>query len=127
MYSRKLFHHETDANGVCHFSNYLKLIEELLDSTLFFNTINPNTAFIITSLDIKYLKPIKYGDDFNISIISIDIKRTWFVLGFLICGQENTIYSEAFIKIAEVNMETSKPSGISKKTKVTLESLKNKI
>ncbi len=76
VYSRYLFHHETDADGVCHFSNYLKICEEALHQLIRHEFMD--LKFAVTSAQSEYLHPLHFGDLFSVSIEILNIRRSNF-------------------------------------------------
>jgi len=70
-YSRKLFHHETDADGICNHSNYFRIAEEaffyFLDSLGIPLNQLPITL-VVTKTQAIYKTPLKFNDLFKVRI-----------------------------------------------------------
>jgi acyl-CoA thioester hydrolase len=83
---KRVFYHDTDAEGVVYYANYLKYLEEA--PTLFLEKRGINLKelkkegilFAVINMEIQYKKPLFYGDEF---IIETElIKRTAVKLKF---------------------------------------------
>lgn len=77
-YKRRLHHHETDADGVCHFSNYLRLFEEAFSEklrSLGFATEQLAHGFAVTEVTAIYRAPLRYGDAFEVSLSFSAVRR----------------------------------------------------
>ncbi len=102
-YSRKLFHYETDADGVCHFSNYLRICEEA-----FFHSIREgfcDLSFAVKTAAIQYSHPLRFGSKFEVVIQLLSLRRSNFELTFTICENGET-KAEATIRFATLNPAT---------------------
>jgi len=82
-YSRMLFHHETDADGVCHFSNYFRICEET-----FFHMASDgalaNQLFAIREASAQYMRPLRFRDRFEVKMDLMELRRSNFMIGFSI-------------------------------------------
>lgn len=81
VYRRRLHHHETDADGVCHASNYLRLFEEALCETLRSLAHPPEQLshnIAIAHAAVTYRHPLSYGDQFEVSLRFAAIRRARF-------------------------------------------------
>lgn len=77
-YKRRLHHYETDADGVCHFSNYLRLFEEAFSEklrSLGFATEQLEHGFAVTEVTSIYRAPLRYGDSFEVSLSFSAVRR----------------------------------------------------
>ncbi|KMQ80211.1 hypothetical protein BPMI_03778 [Candidatus Burkholderia pumila] len=87
VYRRRLHHHETDADGVCHASNYLRLFEEALCDVLRSLERPPEHLshnIAIAQAVITYKHPLSYGDQFEVTLRFVAIRRARFdVLGIV--------------------------------------------
>lgn len=119
-YSRKLYHYETDADGVCHASNYIRLFEEAMENFFVSRDYINENQLVISFLQIKYIKPIKKDAYFNIYIKYIDLARASFTFYVIITSNDNEPLTEMKIKIVEVSLNTSLPLPISKEFKFIL-------
>ncbi|MGH1468717.1 MAG: acyl-CoA thioesterase [Bdellovibrionales bacterium] len=74
VFQRRVAFHETDCMGVVHHSVYAKYFEEARVEFLYSNGLNehhaPNIDFILAvlSLEVKYVKPLKVGDLFEVKM-----------------------------------------------------------
>ncbi len=100
LYTRSLFHYETDADGVCHFSNYLRIAEEAFYHA--FRQKFPDLDFAVIESQAQYLHPLRFGSIFQVVIEKKEQRRSNFELLFTI--QENEIPS-ARIKLRFVSIE----------------------
>mgnify|MGYP002784301162 CR=1 FL=1 len=100
LYTRSLFHYETDTDGVCHFSNYFRIAEEAFYDA--FRDKFPHLAFAVVESQAQYLRPLRFGSIFQVAIEKKERRRSNFELLFTI--QENKIPS-AHIKLRFVSIE----------------------
>lgn len=104
-YSRTLFHHETDADGVCHFSNYFRIAEE----TFFFivEEMGRTCIFAIREATAQYLQPLRFGNQFEVTTELIELRRSNFTLSFSIqtAGQQIAHMQMRFVSIDPANWE----------------------
>lgn len=78
VYGRRLHHHETDADGVCHFSNYLRLFEEAFSDALCTVGLPPQSlphGFAVTEAHTVYRSPLRYGDRFELTLSFHKVRR----------------------------------------------------
>lgn len=79
-YARSLHHYETDSDGVCHFSNYLRIFEEAFAAAvreLSNGTAVPH-AFAVTEANASYHQPLRYGDHFVVRLGFDTVRRSFF-------------------------------------------------
>lgn len=100
LYTRSLFHYETDADGVCHFSNYFRIAEEAFYYA--FRNKFPELAFAVIESQAQYLRPLRFGSTFQVVIEKKEKRRSNFELLFTI--QENGA-AAAHIKLRFVSIE----------------------
>lgn len=79
-YERHLHHHETDGDGVCHFSNYLRLFEEsmtglLRELALPLEVMDATLA--VTSVRAAYHHPLRHGDVLSVLTGVTAVRRTY--------------------------------------------------
>ncbi len=80
VFKRRVAFHETDCMGVVHHAVYAKFFEEARVEFLYTNELEkyhaPNIDFILAvlSLEVKYFKPLRVGDLFDVKI-SIFLER----------------------------------------------------
>jgi YbgC/YbaW family acyl-CoA thioester hydrolase len=96
LYGRHLHHYETDADGVCHFSNYLRIFEEAFGSALRQTVkdiqLQLAHSFAVTEVQGSYQNPMRYGDEFSAKLQFNIVRRSFFVaeatisVGALICA-----------------------------------------
>lgn len=80
-YSRNLHHYETDSDGVCHFSNYLRIFEEGFADALrsvMAGKAQVGHSFAVIEAHSKYHYPIRYGDSFKVKFSFSEVKRSFF-------------------------------------------------
>jgi acyl-CoA thioester hydrolase len=102
-YSRTLFHYETDADGVCHFSNYFRIGEEA-----FYHAIGQSFSdmnFAVIESHAQYKNPLRFGSVFSVSIQKIEMRPSNFELSLLI---EEKGLEVASLKIRFVAMDAKK-------------------
>ena len=100
LYTRSLFHYETHADGVCHFSNYFRIAEEA-----FYHASRnkfPELSFAVIESQAQYLRPLRFGAPFQVAIEKKDKRRSNFELLFTI--EENGV-AAAYIKLRFVSIE----------------------
>lgn len=91
VYSRYLFHHETDADGVCHFSNYFRICEEALFEglrTLKFKLEESDLSFAIVHTSADYKVPLRFNERFQMTLRTLKVRRAKFELNFSIATNE---------------------------------------
>lgn len=77
-YKRRLHHHETDADGVCHFSNYLRIFEEAFSEklrSLGFATEQLAHGFAVIEVTAIYRAPLRHGDAFEVNLSFSAVRR----------------------------------------------------
>lgn len=99
-YTRSLFHYETDADGVCHFSNYFRIAEEAWHHAV--RQEFPNLQFAVIESHARYVRPLRFGSSFFVSIQKIETRRSNFEMSFLI--EENQL-EVAILKIRFVTID----------------------
>lgn len=110
-YVRRLFHHETDADGVCHFSNYLRIFEEAMMD--FLRELGAPLEHAEHSLAVvqaraDYLSPLRSGDVFSVSLELAHAARTWFELTATLTSSEAD-RARMTLKLAATSRATGKP------------------
>ncbi|WCM23153.1 hypothetical protein NDK50_34960 [Paraburkholderia bryophila] len=110
IYERRLHHHETDSDGVCHFSNYFRIVEESFDQ-LTRSKLQPMEAlphaFAVVDTKCRYARPIRHGDMFKVRLEKLDVRRSFLDLGVAICvGEEVHAFAEA--RFAAVDKQTNR-------------------
>ncbi len=85
VYHRLVHIHETDQDGVVHFSNYLKISEEAMFTGFrFLGFPFENTGHSVAMLNssVDYFKPMHFGDRIDVVLSDSDAKRVKFSLTF---------------------------------------------
>lgn len=96
IYYRSIFVHETDKDGVVHFSNYCKIAEEAMYTGFWafgcsFKESQYSLAMLNTTLN--YFHPLKFGDRIAVVLDDFDMKRVKYFLtlkfqnNFNICAE----------------------------------------
>ncbi len=86
-YSRIIHVHETDKDGVVHFSNYYKIAEEAMYASLrelgySFDNTDFSVAMIHSAAN--YYHPIKFADRIQVTMAEANPQRVKFTLSFAI-------------------------------------------
>lgn len=98
---RVLFH-DTDAGGVMYFGNYCQFVEKGY-SEWFRKYVMPLSEllrryglyFLVYNLNIKYLSPLHYDEEFIIKTKLINMGKTRLFFSFCIYNQEQKLCTEA--------------------------------
>lgn len=112
-YQRKLFHYETDADGVCHASNYLRLFEESMESFFDSKGIILSNQLVISHSDIHYIKSIRTKSVFSININKIYLYRAYMIFDVEIHNLNEEKLTRMKIKLVEVSRDSQVPMPIS--------------
>ena len=111
----RIYVHETDAAGVVHHSNYLRFFEagrieylrHIGQDYIIFQ--NQGIGFVPIHIDIRYHKPLRQDDEYQVSATLIETKRASFTIAQTIICNETTMVS-ATIQLACVKEPEFKPS-----------------
>lgn len=108
-YPRTIHVHETDKDGVVHFSNYYRIAEEAFFSWLkyigyAFEDNDYSVAMINSSA--SYFNPMKFADQIDVSISEVKIQRVKLIISFDFYGSNKTRFAKiqftlVFINVAE--------------------------
>ena len=116
----RIYVHETDAAGVVHHSNYLRFfesgrIEFLRDIGQDYITFqNQGVGFVPIHIDIRYHKPLRQDDSYQVSAELVTLKRASFIIRqTIICNDDS--YVTAKIKLACVKEPEFKPAPLPSK------------
>jgi len=85
IYQRAIHIHETDKDGVLHFSNYFKIAEEAMFTgfrEIGFSFENSPYSVAMLNAATTYIKPVKFGDRIDVVLIKFTKKRVRFILAF---------------------------------------------
>lgn len=124
----RVYYEDTDAGGVVYHSQYLNFMErartEWLRGLGFAQAVlrqNEQVLFVVHSMQIQFKKPARLDDDLNVVSQLIEMGR-----GSFSCRQQimrdDMILLEAQVKVACVDADTFKPTGIPARIKIALES-----
>ncbi len=124
----RVYYEDTDAGGVVYHSQYLNFMErartEWLRGLGFAQAVlrqNEQVLFVVHSMQIHFKKPARLDDDLNVVSQLIEMGR-----GSFSCRQQivrdDMILLEAQVKVACVDADTFKPTGIPARIKIALES-----
>ena len=99
-YTRLVYYYETDKMGVVHHANYVLWLEEA--RTHFFN--DSNLAYVeterlgvmspITDVNLKYMRPARYGDSFTVRLCMTVYTGVRFRVAYTIVNQDGDILAE---------------------------------
>ena len=112
----RVYVEDTDAGGIVYYANYLKYIErartELIrtlgyDKPALFNGL----LFVVHSVEIKYRKPAVSDDEILATAKLIKVSRTSFTIAQRVVRGDDVLV-DAEVKVACINQETKRPSGI---------------
>ncbi len=84
-YEREIHIHETDKDGVVHFSNYFKIGEEaMLSGFRRTNCVLENSEFSLAMIKAttEYIRPLKFGDRVIVELAEVIVQRAKFMLTF---------------------------------------------
>jgi len=104
-YSRLIHIHETDKDGVLHFSNYFKIAEEAM-FTGFRHLNGPfdgsEYSVAMVNATTRYIHPIKFSHQINIFLKNHDIKRVKFVLTFEFINSNGVSLAETQLTLVPI-------------------------
>lgn len=88
VYERRIHVHETDKDGVMHFSNYFKIAEEALYSglrKLGFSFENTEFSMAMVSTAAEYIHPVRFAEQLQIVFTEVKVSRVKikFLMNFL--------------------------------------------
>lgn len=124
----RVYYEDTDAGGVVYHSQYLNFMErartEWLRALGFAQTVlrqNEQVLFVVHSMQIQFKKPARLDDELKIVSHVTEMGR-----GSFSCQQQimrdELVLLEAQVKVACVNADSFKPTGIPARIKIALES-----
>jgi tol-pal system-associated acyl-CoA thioesterase len=124
----RVYYEDTDAGGVVYHSQYLNFMErartEWLRGLGFAQAAlrqDEQVLFVVHSMQIQFKKPAKLDDDLNVVSQLTEMGR-----GSFSCRQQimrdELVLLEAQVKVACVNADSFKPTGIPARIKIALES-----
>ncbi|MFD0913836.1 tol-pal system-associated acyl-CoA thioesterase [Methylophilus luteus] len=124
----RVYYEDTDAGGVVYHSQYLNFMErartEWLRGLGFAQAAlrqDEQLLFVLHSMQIQFKKPAKLDDDLKVVSQLTEMGR-----GSFSCRQQvmrdDVILLEAQVKVACVNADSFKPTGIPARIKIALES-----
>ncbi|MCF6436502.1 MULTISPECIES: acyl-CoA thioesterase [Pseudoalteromonas] len=86
--TRRLNHYETDADGVCHFSNYFRHTEEALfevvEPQIWSSLQEQNHTLAIVGANATYMNSLTFLEQFSVYLKTSQLRRTRAMLEFLI-------------------------------------------
>lgn len=124
----RVYYEDTDAGGVVYHSRYLNFMERartewlrasgFTQSTL---TQQEQVLFVVHSMQLQFKKPARLDDELQVFSQLMEMGR-----GSFSCRQQimrdDTVLIEAQVKVACVNADSFKPTGIPARIKIALES-----
>lgn len=124
----RVYYEDTDAGGVVYHSQYLNFMErartEWLRDLGFAQAAlkqEEQVLFVVHSMQIQFKKPARLDDDLKVVSQLMDMGR-----GSFSCRQQilrdDVILLEAQVKVACVDADSFKPTGIPARIKIALES-----
>lgn len=122
-YIRKINFYETDAQGVVHHSNYPRYFEEArgyyLDQIGFpYPKLREelNVDVVLLSLNVEYLKPVKFGDVINIKFSLLDSDNYFFKFDYQVYVND-TLCAKGQTKHCCINRDSRRVIKIPKELK----------
>lgn len=127
-YPVRVYYEDTDAGGVVYHSRYLNFMErartEWLRAAGFVQSTlkqQEHVLFVVHSMQLQFKKPARLDDELQVVSCLTEMGRGSFSCQQQIrCGE--TILLEAQVKVACVNADSFKPTGIPARIKIALES-----
>ncbi|PPC83176.1 MAG: tol-pal system-associated acyl-CoA thioesterase [Methylotenera sp.] len=124
----RVYYEDTDAGGVVYHSRYLNFMErartEWLRAAGFAQSAlreQEQVLFVVHSMQLQFKKPARLDDQLQVVSRLIEMKRGSFSCQQqILCGE--TILIEAQVKVACVDADLFKPTGIPARLKIALES-----
>ncbi len=123
IYERKINFYETDAQGIVHHSNYPRYFEEargyFLEKANFpYQKIREDLKvdIVLLELNVKYRKPLKFGDICSIEITLNHMDRYFFSFSYKVLKGEE-IFAEGYTKHCCIDRNSKKMISIPKKIK----------
>jgi tol-pal system-associated acyl-CoA thioesterase len=124
----RVYYEDTDAGGVVYHSRYLNFMERartewlrasgFTQSTL---TQQEQVLFVVHSMQLHFKKPARLDDELEVFSQLMEMGR-----GSFSCRQhimrDDTVLIEAQVKVACVDADSFKPTGIPARIKIALES-----
>lgn len=124
----RVYYEDTDAGGVVYHSRYLNFMERartewlrasgFTQSTL---TQQEQVLFVVHSMQLQFKKPARLDDELQVFSQLMEMGR-----GSFSCRQhimrDDTVLIEAQVKVACVDADSFKPTGIPARIKIALES-----
>ena len=111
----RVYYEDTDAGGVVYYANYLKFFErartEMLRSLGFEQDrllADENVIFVVRSVKIDYLKPVRFNEQIQVSAKVIEYKKTNLTFEQSITRQQDLLCS-GVIRIACLDAQSMKP------------------
>ncbi len=126
-YQRRLFHHETDSDGVCHFSNYLRHFEEAFSETLTALDLPMETlphSFAVTDVTSQYSHPIRFGDQFAVALDFSGVRRSFLVADATITSN-GALCANVRVKLAAIDRDTGNSTALAPDLRTSLASYKD--
>lgn len=124
----RVYYEDTDAGGVVYHSRYLNFMErartEWLRAAGFVQTVlkqQEQVLFVVHSMQLQFKKPARLDEELKVVSQLVEMGR-----GSFSCRQQimrdETVLIEAQVKVACVDADSFKPTGIPARIKIALES-----
>lgn len=130
IYSRCLFHHETDADGVCHFSNYFRIAEEALFSalrSLGFSLIDDTSSLVILYASANYKAPLIFDKKFQVVLRNLEIRRAKFEVRLLVISDGCDQNAHLQLSVARISRQIGNIIPLTPELRLRLESIRQKL
>lgn len=125
-YARTLHHHETDADGVCHFSNYLRIFEEALEHAFEQSGVCASRldhGLAVVAVNASYVHPLRHGDTFDVQFTFTQVNRSFLQAQALVRlgGKQSATINAT---LAAINRQTNQSTALDMSLRRTLSQLK---
>ncbi len=114
----RVYYEDTDAGGVVYHSQYLNFLERARTEWLRALGYEQTTlrdelgiVIVVHSLEIRFKKPAKFNDRLTVSMYILDLGRSSITFAQKILRNDETLI-EAQVRVACVNAQSFKPTGI---------------
>jgi len=123
-YQREVHIHETDKDGVLHFSNYFKIAEEAMFIGLrkigFPFENSPYSVAMLNAVT-TYIEPIEFGDRIDIALVNFSMQRVKFILVFEFQNQNGISVSQTKLTLVTILIKDRKAIPVPSLLKTALE------
>lgn len=123
IYNRTIHLHETDKNGIAHFSNYFKIAEEALYSglkRLGFSFGDFEYSISVLNTFANYHQPISVADHINVIITGIKTQQEKLIFTFNFNNSDHACLAEIQMTFVIIETKKRKPIPIPEYLKIKI-------